>query len=359
MKKLYSILAILFLAMAMNQAFAQFSTVYVFGDSLSDEGYQDLNPGLNGKRAIWTTPNGHTWAYYVAQYLANNGNITTPNFELIANNQTKLTTTAANYVSGNLAGTDYAAGGSTTDGQGFFDTEHYLSPSLFDQICYFTNGVTSHDCILNHTAPTHTLDPNALYIIWSGSNDIYLELDSRTPNFSNAKATLIANNIFSAIQQLQNASPNHTPLHILLMNMTAINITPGARLGALGNKEIQYALGNFLLSINNKIANQSTTINQTGTSHILVVSTFNDLMSLVQYKDTIKNYTFPVEGENFHFLNINFPIDCLEPLALTCSPTVADAGNYLFADPTHPSDELHHMIGAGVYGSLKRAGWAN
>jgi phospholipase/lecithinase/hemolysin len=99
--------------------------IVVFGDSLSDDGYQDQNPTVKNKQPTWTSPKGQVWAEHLAHLLLH--------APLRPNNLNPLPTPNTNYVSGKLSGNDYAAGGATTTGTGFSNL-HYNPPSLLQQI---------------------------------------------------------------------------------------------------------------------------------------------------------------------------------------------------------------------------------
>jgi outer membrane lipase/esterase len=122
---------------------AQFSNVYVFGDSLSDAGYYRgflASVGLPAAQmGRFSTNPGPIWAEILGQYYL--GAPVTPS---------------------NAGGTDYAQGGArvalapgiTPPGQ----AERPISTQV-------TEYLTSH---------SNTADPNALYTMWGGANDFFV-----------------------------------------------------------------------------------------------------------------------------------------------------------------------------------------
>jgi outer membrane lipase/esterase len=128
---------------------AQFSNVYVFGDSLSDAGYYRAFLAASGLPASlvaimgrFTTNPGPIWAELVAQYYG-------------------LSATPSNVGDGN----DFAQGGARVTGIPGFSTppgqaQRPVSVQI-DEFLARGNG---------------SADPNALYTVWAGANDVFFQL---------------------------------------------------------------------------------------------------------------------------------------------------------------------------------------
>jgi outer membrane lipase/esterase len=125
---------------------AQFSNVYVFGDSLSDAGY--FRPFLRGilPAAVadgmgrYTTNPGPVWSELVATYYGVNGRPS------------------------NAGGTIYAQGGARVTGTpGVSTPPGQAERPISTQVTEFL-------------AANPTADPNALYTVWAGANDLFFNL---------------------------------------------------------------------------------------------------------------------------------------------------------------------------------------
>ncbi len=158
--------------------FSSISQVYFFGDSLTDSGYNDYFPTPSGKAPTFTTYQGFTWAQYIANDIKNFALPDSSQYpyvpvnppyhpnDVITNNTTPVNPILcpgnACPVSGLLDGVNYACSGSTTSSIG---NGIPWAPSLHAQIQQFFTT-------------TPTLDPNAVYFIWSGANDLLTVINS-------------------------------------------------------------------------------------------------------------------------------------------------------------------------------------
>ncbi len=170
----------LFLALASAQASA-YSTMYVFGDSLSDTGNVNIVTGgvPFPPYATGRFSNGPVWVETLA---------------------TNLGLSASAALAG---GTNYAFGGAAT-GAPFTSSV----PTLTQQVSsYFLPGVGG------------VADPNALYVVWGGGNDVRTGdpsvLTYSVPNISNIITTLAAAGA----------------TNFLVPNLPDIGLTPEAQAG--------------------------------------------------------------------------------------------------------------------------------
>ena len=126
------------LALCATPAFAQFSNIYSFGDSLSDAG--SFVPVLPPGTGLFTTNPGPIWTQVLAQ-----------RYGLTA-------------IPADQGGTDYAQGGArVTDLPGVPD-----SPP--------TGTATPIATQVSQLLAHGPLDGNALYTVWGGANDIFTQL---------------------------------------------------------------------------------------------------------------------------------------------------------------------------------------
>lgn len=343
---------------------------FFFGDSLTDSGYQNNNPIVKnlGKTPQWTSPNGHTWAYYFLQNFAQHSlNYDT---KLVPNNMDAVT--FFNPVPVNilpiLDGNNFAAGGSTTGGPGLLNTDKYKSPSLLNQIDYF---VSTH-------APKHSLNPSKHgYLIWSGTNDLMKELVIqivierwlqklylskpaailRVFDFQKiskrfiATQTQIADNLLTAVVNLKKAGAQKIVVILLpdigdtpLMNTLAQNLQKNGSTITVAQLSTQMR----------EVTNQTNALIRAKLAdlHVLVIDINHVLRPIISmatpghFRESLEQF-----GKEQDFLIIdNKHSACLpNQQALTCIPIVANAQHYVFEDVAHPTDQTHQMIGDYVY----------
>jgi outer membrane lipase/esterase len=352
MKKIMfiSILLSSLLGMSTVQAFDQ---MIVFGDSLSDQGYQDNNITLpEGKSPLWTTPGGQTWAYYVAQSMG----IAPPK----PNNVNPLTNSSTGYVSGALTGTDYAAGGATSGGLGFDiqNVKTYNPPSMVQQVCQYTTGGRNNALFDTGTCAGHALlgngDPNALYVIFIGANDIFslIQKGGNTCNLlTDTQFQTSVQNVTWAIQQIRANTPGGNP-HILVVGLPDISRTPSglALFVPCGGH-----FGDYVKSFNNAESYAVVNLNAPNVAFI-------DIFALVDTVTTgIATVAKPVCVAGYCFVSNKTPacttaVNELTP-ALTCTTLEPNAESYFFDDLVHPTDKAHQFFAGFFYQQLKAVGW--
>ncbi|MEO5695428.1 MAG: autotransporter domain-containing protein [Usitatibacter sp.] len=134
---------------APSAAAAQFSNIYVFGDSLSDAGYfrgfllgAGVPAPLAAQMGRYTTNPGPIWAELVASYYG-------------------LSATPSNVGSGN----DFAQGGArVTEVPGVSTPPGQAQRPVATQITEYL------------ARTSNVADPNALYTVWAGANDLFYNL---------------------------------------------------------------------------------------------------------------------------------------------------------------------------------------
>lgn len=280
------------LALAAVPAFAQtYSQTVFFGDSLTDSGYfRPLLPAsVQPVTGQFTTNPGWVWSQYVADYY---GTSAAPN----GNGQ---------------AGPNYAAGGARVG----VDTSGGLGPipSLATQTTRYlaANGGRA--------------DPNALYTVWGGANDLF----AVAANPSQAQAIIGGAVTAQAgiVATLQGAGARY----IVVPTIPDIGLTPSSR--AQGPAAM--AQGTALATAYNNALFGA--INSAGL-RVIPVDTFHFL------QEAIANPGL------YGFRNVTGTA-CQPQItanSLTCNPTSyvsPDAASaYLFADGVHPSAAAHQIL---------------
>jgi outer membrane lipase/esterase len=343
--------------------FNQISQVYFFGDSLTDSGFNNLitiGAGIPNKAPTFTTYSGYTWSQYLARDIKGIPLATAPDpfTNPLTNNKTPLLFPSDGAVDPVLGGINYACGGSLTGSNpGLTIT---WAPSLIQQINYFLS-----------TSPPN-LDPNAIYFIWSGANDL-LKLLSETPAPNQYQllktADTAAINIASQIAVLT----NHGAKRIVVLALPNLGVTPFAlETAALTNtptvptslKNLSYLFNSRLNQRIGEIISQrakgygvlpvdrhSQAVYERGTGvSVLYFNTYSYVNEVLDYAR--KGLSYQINGESFFFANISDPVCGAGISALFCTSL---SNNYFFADAVHPTDLAHRALSLAVENSI--AAW--
>jgi outer membrane lipase/esterase len=259
--------------LAAPAASAQFSGAYIFGDSLSDAGQY-------GSR--FTTNPGLTFPMYLALRY---GLVVTPSF---------------------TGGTDFAQGGARVNSP---------SPLVPSGVPDFS--VAQQVSQLLGRGP---LDPNALYQIQGGPNDVFVlagqaALGQITPADVQAGTAQAAVDLTKQVARLVAGGARY----VVVYNMPDLGKTPGA--AAQGQQATLSALaGLFNSTLNAGIANASLPVIQVNTSLLL-----NEIIA---------------NPGAYGFTNVTLP-GCTTSSALQCTPSTLVTPNaaqtFFFADAVHPT----------------------
>jgi len=177
------------LALGAGNASAQFSNVYFFGDSLTDSG--SFRPVLPPGTGLFTTNPGPVWSQVVARRYG---------FEAIPANQ---------------GGNDFAEGGARVASLPGVPN----SPP--------TGNATPISAQVAELVSRGPLDPNALYGVWGGANDVFFQLAAAgagviTPAELQANVTGAAGDLARQVAILDRAGARY----IVVMNLPDIGRTP-------------------------------------------------------------------------------------------------------------------------------------
>ena len=266
-----------------------FSNTWFFGDSLTDSGYfrpyiisqAGPNGALVGR---FTTNPGLVWSEYMANYFGTNAD-------------PALGFTGTGVVP--EGGTNYAIGGARvgTDAPG--------NPSL------------SMNTQLAMYLSSNTVDPNALYTVWGGANDIFAVTDPTTA------PTIIGQAVASEVgivSQLEAAGAKY----VMVATVPDIGLTP-AYAGA------NSALGTQLTTSYNDALFSSLAA---AGLRVIPLDTFHLLQEIVSNPGA------------YGFTNTTTPA-CGMVSSQLCSPldyVAADVSGYVFADGVHPTTTAHAVL---------------
>lgn len=283
-----------------------FNRLIVFGDSLSDLGFQDhLGPVIH-KSPLWTSPGGKTWPFYLAHDLG------TPT---IGVNNTTAVDGKNTFVSALGKGGDYAAGGATTDGQGI-GSSSYTPSSIHAQINHYLE---------EHASDDHTED---LFVLFGGANDLFQGLSAEDPTTAiMAAAKQAADNIDRDASLLI----AHGASHVIVMNLPDLGQTPFAQKQQKGLPE--------LLSGATQLFNQELLAELPKEASLFDVKTLFD--SLIAKKTG--NFTNVVDTN----CEYEESAGVASVSAISCIPPQRDSSEvYLFEDGLHPTDAGHQVLAA-------------
>ena len=382
------------------------SKIYLFGDSLSDAGYQNILPleidlialvdpdvpaWPTGKLPTYTTYDNSNPADPKPGYVY--GQLLLDAYGLMplidsalsqsTNNTTKITgteipgldNTLENFgVSGTTNGPIYAAGGATTTGAGIFISEDVPEiPGILpagDYLIYYPPSTEIQvNTFLSANNPAE--QANTVYIMWAGANNIFKAQEAGT---SDSGMLLVAENAVSDIMTQIELLINAGAKHIVLLNLPDLGDTPAS----LKQGIVASAAATELSIFFNNTLSSSLTVNGFN-NEVIIVDVFSEMTFMVENQQTSPNIT--INGKPLYFSNVTDPA-CgeiafeggLQGSALMCVPepgtvssvnystgdftswTTSGGGDYLFTDDVHPSAEAHKGIQILVKNTIDN-GW--
>jgi len=293
---------------ASGAASAAFSSIYVFGDSLSDNG--------NFYRATGGLLMPPAYGYYGGR---------------VSNGPVAVERMADLLIPGGSTGIhffDYAFGGAHTGTENSWNYGTSTFPGLLDQVTQYQTAITTlqnnyaSDPALQFLLPGGVgVDPNALYVVWAGPNDFVSVTDpSQIPSVIQAAVT----NLGTAIGTLASLGA----ANFLVPNMVNLGLTP--RIQSLGPAAVAgaaAAAGFF----NQGLAGALALIDQNPALEVYEYNVFDYVQGVVA---DLAAYGFQSSGSYLLTCGAN-PSD----------PLCADPNNFLFFDDLHPTALAHQLIG--------------
>ncbi|MEO6264233.1 MAG: autotransporter domain-containing protein [Luteimonas sp.] len=303
------------LAVAAAPAFAQdtFSQTVFFGDSLTDSGfYQPVLVAQFGPSAAtvarFTTNPGLVWAEFLADYYGTNA---TPAWQL----------TSTGVV--DAGGDNFAAGGATiSPGPGFPPTPPtQFGPSLTTQIGAYLAANGGH------------ADPDALFTVWGGANDLFFHLNGLT---TQAQFLGAAGAQVGLVATLETAGARY----VLVPTLPDVGLTPfGLSQGPAGSAGITQLVAGYNATLFGGL--------QAAGLRVIPLDTFHFIREISADAATygLSNVTMPACGTAAS-LGCN-PADFVDPTA---------AETYAFADGVHPSTAAHRLLAQYAISVLEAPG---
>ncbi|MBD2210578.1 PEP-CTERM sorting domain-containing protein [Calothrix sp. FACHB-156] len=310
---------------------AQFSGIYVFGDSLSDAG-NVYNSTIDPNTGIGFPPppysdgnfsNGPIWIDELAKKLQ------------LDSSPTLYTDVAKGAAPKN--GINYAFGGATSIDK---NTISPLLPGFQQQIAAFTTPLF----------PTKNADSNALYVLWTGAND-YLPTNA-DPNyfkpFTDPKTTIDSLKI--AIASLADVGAKN----ILVVNLPdlgqlprANNLDPTFPLPPeTPATQVSQALTDLTKEHNSDLSDAIADLNKVLNPDVKLMSL--DVSSVLA--DIIYD-TEKMKGVKYGFKEVDKP--CLVDPSCAANPSIQN--QYFFWDGLHPTTAAHKILGDYAFQQIEKS----
>ena len=280
-------------ALAANDASAQFSNAWFFGDSLTDSG--TYKPFLPPGTGLFTTNPGPVWSQLVARRYG---------FDAIPANQ---------------GGTNFAQGGARVASlPGYPDAPPTGTAIPISQQ-------------VAQVVAAGPLDRNALYSVWGGANDIFFQLDAAasgaiTPAQLQASVAQAASDLVGQVHILNAGGARY----VIVFNLPDLGRTPAGV--ASGQGAVLTSVTNLF---NGSLIEGLNTLNAP-TIRFNINALFNEALA---------------DPAAFGLTNITTPA-CGTTVSLLCTPAnlvVPNAATtFLFADGVHPTTAVHAIIAQAV-----------
>lgn len=303
-----------------------YSAIYVFGDSLSENG--------NGPTYLGSPLPDPP---YDNNRLTNGDNAV----EVLAGNL-DLPMDASLFFTGMEKGTNYAVGGATAGGEGPGD--------LASQITAFTGF---------HIEPSYPPATDALYIIFIGGNDIRLARDA----FSSGESALVIDTAIAGISNAINSLLDLGAQHIMVINSPDIGAIPETLIGAdlLGLPWLPPATTLLTKVFNFKLYLAIRTIElERGVEliHFNLFKTFSDIMHKTKKYKLINitepcYITGPVDSDGDGYRDMTINPSCIMGFDSAGEP-IANFDGFFFVDEIHPTAKVHEIIGDSMEKYLRR-----
>ena len=302
-------------AAAQQQAPA-FTQMVIFGDSLSDTG--NVRSRTNDK-------SGGTVQYPSGTFNYSDGRWTdsadtdpaAKSYVGVWHEQlarTFLNITPATFSLG--GGTNYAFGGATTN-NGTHD-ETVVSPPLFGDVTITIDDMGRQ---MDNYLSSHVVDPNALYVVWGGGNDLFNDDGS-------ANVTATAARVTALMTRLANAGAKY----IMVPNIPPLGLIPRYAGDPAKQRSLSAAAANYRMQLSADLA--------TARSNLASQGITPTLYPVDVWTNTIRVMTYP---SRYGFIDVGSSVQ---------GQSAANPDQYLFWDDKHPTTAGHYQTAKGANDAL-------
>jgi outer membrane lipase/esterase len=294
-------IATLLLGLVSAAQAGNYSAVYFYGDSLTDSGvYRPILPNTydhfsTNPGKVWSQNLGASYGFAVSPAYTAQPNTTPVGFSPIA------------------SGNNFATGSARIN----LATQP-INSSLIPPV----------SAQITQMLARGPLDPNALYAISGGHNDVFAQISAGSNAAAMAGIVTAANDLTTQVTRLQSAGARHL-IVVGIMDMTK---TPIASMSA--NVPDPVLLGNLVTSFN-----ASLDAGLAG-KNLLYFNTGRMLNTVI------------ANPAAYGFTNVT---DAATSESLGHTPDPGKESGYLFADIRHPSAQFHKIMSDWIYSSLEAA----
>ncbi|MFZ9035770.1 MAG: SGNH/GDSL hydrolase family protein [Francisellaceae bacterium] len=335
--------------------------VVIFGDSLSDGGYQDNLIATSGwptipdtstlKSPTFTTPieGGGVWAGYLDDY--SGSTIKINNTDPVISSST---------TSGNLDGSNYAAGGATTTCTGITSSSSGtviyspppIGPQRADATACADSSIQNHNQIDNYLNTNgDKANADSIYIIWGGANNLF-KGQALGEDESQLQQTMIdaAKDIAYDVDYLYDKGGRK----FIVLNLPNIGATPSVTEDG-GSPDSDSALAATALS---ELYNSTLITELDSLSASLDGINIKQIDSFTLLDRIISDKNYSVLGADFGFDNTTqmactYNADDM-PSAINCIPDDGKLSGYLFEDGVHPTTEMHEALAYTIFKEIEQ-----
>jgi phospholipase/lecithinase/hemolysin len=308
-RKFLAVVIFLTASFIANTRVSAFTQVIVFGDSLSDDG----NIAHRARDTVgFSYPSSH---FNYSDYRFTDDTNTAPAANLYTGTwHEQLAKTflslpkATNSLDG---GTNYAFGGATTK-DGTQDRTVINNPFPFTG-GDFTIAIDNIGKQVNDYLASHVTDPNALYIIWGGGNDLF-------DDFSATSVNNTANRVGGLIMRLANAGARN----FLVPNVPPLGAVPNSFGDPNRVAGLDLASANYRSRLNSVVASVISGYAANGiTIHVYGLDVWLDVIRALG------------QPRRYGFVNTTVPAQ---------DQSGVNPDTYLFWDDIHPTTGGHHQL---------------
>ena len=293
-----------------------FTEIVVFGDSLSDTGnVRDRTNSKSGGAVDY--PSG-SFNYSDGRWT--NSTDTDPGSETYVGvwheqlARTFLNIAPATFSLG--GGTNYAFGGATTnDGT---HEETVVSPPLFGDVTITIDDMGRQ---VDDYLASHVIDPNALYVVWGGGNDLFNDDTAANVTATAARTTAL-------MTRLANAGAKY----IMVPNIPPLGVIPKYDTDPAKQRSLSLAAADYRGQLR---ANLTTALANLATQGITPT-----LYPVDAWTNTIRVLAYP---SRYGFVDVHSSVQ---------DNSSADPDQYLFWDEKHPTTAGHYQTAKGAFDAL-------
>lgn len=293
-----------------------FSQIIVFGDSLSDTG--NVRDRVDNKTGGTVEFPSGTFNYSDGRWT--NSSDTDPGsatYVGVWHEQlafTFLNIPAATYSLG--GGSNYAFGGATTnDGT---HEETVVSTDVFGDVTITIDDMGKQ---MDDYLAAHPIDPNALYVVWGGGNDLFNDDSAANVTATAARATALMERLAHAGAQ-----------YIMVPNVPPLGIIPEYMAAPAIQRSLSAASADYREELRANLA--------ASLSDLAALGITPTLYPLDAWTNTIRVMTYP---DRYGFLDIKH---------VSRGLSGANPDDFLFWDEKHPTTAAHYWTAKGAHDAL-------